>query len=295
MTKKTQAEIALLCTTVIWGGTFIAVKMSILEISALTLIAVRFSVGSLFYGVFFARQIFPLSKTQIRNGAVLGLLLFGGFVAQNVGLQYTSASTSAFITGMMVVFVPMLQIIVEKKAPMLGSVIGVFIAVAGLWLLTSPETSGFGIGELLTLLCAVIFAGYIIHLDIVSHHMNALQLTFLQIFSCAVYGWIGVFFTGGFTLAWSANSIGALAYLTFLATILTTYVQTRYQKDTTPTRAVLIFTIEPIITAVAASWILGEYLGTAGIIGGAVILVGVLLSELSDGIRGLNIPVGGRK
>jgi drug/metabolite transporter (DMT)-like permease len=82
----------------------------------------------------------------------------------------------------------------------------------------------------------------------------------------------------------SARAIAALAYLTILATVFTTYVQTRFQKDTTPTRAVIIFSIEPVIATVIAYILLGETLGTWGVVGGALIIAGVLVSEFADAL-----------
>ena len=93
--------------------------------------------------------------------------------------------------------------------------------------------------------------------------------------------------------AWTTGAVASLLYLTFLATLFTTAVQTRFQKDTTPTRAVVIFSIEPVIASILAYFILGEQLGSLGVVGGALIIGGVLLSELSDGIPGLNRPVSG--
>jgi drug/metabolite transporter (DMT)-like permease len=93
--------------------------------------------------------------------------------------------------------------------------------------------------------------------------------------------------------AWTQGSVLTLLYLTFLATLFTTAVQTRFQKDTTPTRAVVIFSIEPVIASVLAYAILGEQIGSLGVVGGALIIGGVLLSEFSDGIPGLNRPVAG--
>ena len=84
----------------------------------------------------------------------------------------------------------------------------------------------------------------------------------------------------------------SLLYLTFFATVLTTFVQTRFQKNTTPTRAVIIFSVEPVFASVIAYLLLAERLGELGVLGGALIVGGVLLSELSDSIPLLRRAVG---
>jgi drug/metabolite transporter (DMT)-like permease len=239
------------------------------------------------------KSLFPLPASAALRGSLLGAFLFLGFVAQNIGLTITTASKSAFITGMMVAFVPLLQVLVERRMPKIGNVLGVAAVAAGLWFLTSPAGASFNAGDALTVVCAVFFAVYIIYLDIISKEMNTEQLVFLQMTSVAAFSWIVVacFETPVFIV--STSSLLAMGYLTFLATLLTTWVQTRYQKDTTPTRAVVIFSIEPVIASVIAAVLLGEALGTLGTIGGGLILAGVLVSELSDGIPVLNRAIDG--
>jgi drug/metabolite transporter (DMT)-like permease len=288
MTTKSRAEAALLGTTLIWGGTFAVVKIGMQDMSPILLIAVRFLIASvLFFGLFW-KKILPLTRSMVLKGSVLGLFLFLGFVAQNIGLTYTTASKSAFITGLMVVFVPFLQFIIERRSPRLGNLAGVAIVTVGLWLLTSPAGSTFNVGDALTIACAVLFAVYIVYIDVISREMTTLQLTSLQMVSTCVYSWIAVALFETPVVRLTGSLIGSMLYLTFLATALTTYVQTRFQKDTTPTRAVVIFTIEPVFASIVAGVLLGEQMGPAGMLGGGLILAGVLVSELSDNIPVLN-------
>ena len=293
MTSKTRAELALLGSTFIWGGSFPVVKIGMVDVSPILMIAIRFVIASCVLLLFFRRRIFPIPRAAVYKGALLALFLFLGFVAQNIGLTITTASKSAFITGMMVLFVPVLQYVVERRPPLIGNVAGVVVVAVGLWLLTSPEGSSLNAGDALTVVCAVLFAGYIIYLDIISKEIATLQLLFVQMAATAVYAVAAtvVFETPYF--AWTTGAVASLLYLTFLATLFTTAVQTRFQKDTTPTRAVVIFSIEPVIASILAYFILGEQLGSLGVVGGALIIGGVLLSELSDGIPGLNRPVSG--
>ncbi len=288
MTTKAKAEAALLGTTLIWGNTFVAMKVLLLDTTPLMNVATRFTAAALIFLLIFRKTLFPISRAAVVKGSILGLFLFLGFIAQNFGLKYTTASKSAFITGMMVVFVPLLQIIIEKRVPKLGNIIGAVIVSVGLWFLTSPAGSEFNIGDALTIVCAVIFAVYIVYLDVISNEMTAQQLTFLQIASTAVYAGGALLLTEKPTFSMSGSSFIALAYLTLLATVVTTYVQTRFQKDTTPTRAVIIFSIEPVIASISAYFILDENLGTFGILGGGLIMSGVLISQLSDSIPFLN-------
>ena len=291
MTKQSKAETALLCTTLIWASTFVAMKIGLRDISPILMTAIRFTVASTFFLALFRKQIFPLSSEAILKGTILGFFLFIGFIAQNIGLIYTTASKSAFITSLMVVFVPVLQFAIVKRAPTLGNIVGIIIVVGGLWLLTSPEGSEFNLGDLLTFVCAVVFAFYIVYLDIASKTMTTIQLSFLQSAVCAVFAIISTIAFENYFLNPTSSVIIAVVYLTVFATVLTTFVQTKYQKDTTPTRAAIIFTIEPVWASIYAYFILGETLGPLGIAGGGLIISGVLVSELSGMIPLLNRPI----
>jgi len=292
VTRKTRAEGVLLGLTMIWGSTFVVGKYVLLHVTPLQMIAVRFVLSTAFILALYSRRIFPLTRRQVARGGILGILLFLGFVPQTIGLTLTTASKSAFITGMMVVFVPLLQVVIERRWPKLGNIAGVAVVSVGLWLLTSPSGSSFNAGDALTLVCAVLFAVYIVYIDVVAHDMSAMQLTFLQMATSAILA-------AGASLAFDtlppsvpAGTIVGILYLTAFATILTTFMQTRYQKETTPTRAAIIFTIEPVIAALSAAAFLGEQIGVGGALGGGLIIGGVLISELSDGIPFLKRQLG---
>ncbi len=288
MTKQSKAEYALLATTLVWGSTFVAMKFGLRDISPVLMTAIRFIVASLFFLVFFGKKIFPLPNGAFAKGTLLGFFLFIGFIAQNIGLNYTTASKSAFITSLMVVIVPMFQFMVQRRPPTIGNVIGIGIVVGGLWLLTSPSGSEFNLGDSLTLLCAIVFAYYIVYLDIASKAMSALQLTFLQSATCAVLGLVTAFGFEDIVFNPTGSMIIAVGYLTIFATIISTFVQTHFQKFTTPTRAAIIFAVEPVWAATTAYLFLGESMGSLGIVGGALILLGMLTSELSQKIPFLN-------
>ena len=291
MTRQTRAEAALLATTVIWGGTFAVVKLAMEDVSPVLMIAIRFVSASVLLLLIAYRQIFPIPLSSLQKGSLLGFFLFLGFLTQNIGLTVTTASKSAFITGMMVIFVTILQFVIERKAPKMGNLAGVALVTTGLWFLTSPDGAAFNSGDALTLVCALVFAIYIVYLDVVSREMPTSRLLFLQLGSMAVYSTLAVLLSESPRLVVSPRSIISLGYLTLLATLLTTFVQTRYQKETTPTRAVVIFSIEPVIASGVASILLGETLGATGLFGGGLIIGGVLLSELSDSIPFLRRPV----
>jgi drug/metabolite transporter (DMT)-like permease len=281
MSSRTRAELLLFSITFIWGSTFVVSKYLLSFVTPLVYIAVRFAIAALIFAAIFFRRVKGMTRSSLLKGGILGGLLFFGFATQMIGLQYTSASKSAFITGMTVVFTPICQLLIERRAPKLGNIIGVVLVTFGLYLLTSLAGAEFNLGDGLNLLCAVSFALYIVYLDIFSKEADSAQLTLMQFITCAVLGAVtsGFFENAVFTV--SNQSLLALGYLIVFATIIAIYVQVRFQKDTTPTRSAIIFSIEPVIAATIAYFALGEVIGIIGIAGGGLIVAGLLVSELS--------------
>ena len=239
MNTRTKAELFLLALTVIWGSTFVLSKYLLESISPLIYIAIRFAFATILFGILFPRKAFAGPKSSWKKGGILGVLLFLGFATQTIGLQYTGASKSAFITGMMVIFTPICQLIIERRAPKVGNVIGVLLVTLGLYFLTSPEGSEFNLGDVLNLCCAVTFALYIVYLDVFSKGHDPVHLTMAQFVVCTVLG-------SAFALSFESVRVAptvagglTLLYLIVFATVIALFVQNRYQKDTTPTRSVV--------------------------------------------------------
>ena len=283
MSSRSKAELVLLSITFIWGSTFATSKYLLSSISPFLYIGVRFALAALILSVLYLSRVRSMTRNSFKRGGILGSLLFAGFVFQTVGLQYTGASKSAFITGMMVVFTPICQLIIERRAPKIGNVIGIVLVTIGLYLLTSPAGSEFNLGDALNLLCAVVFALYIVYLDVFSKGEDHVHLTLSQFVVCTLLGLGAAPFVETLRFIPSAEVIGTLLYLTIFATVIAITVQVRFQKDTTPTRSAVIFSIEPVLAAGFAYFLLGEVLGPMGLLGGGMIVTGVLVSELSPG------------
>lgn len=281
MTTRSRAELALFATTFIWGSTFVVVKAGSENISSSLFITVRFGIGALILAIFLFRQIPSIPFSTIKKGLILGLMLGVGIVIQNYGIYETTASKSAFITGLMVIFTPIAQLIIERRPPKIGNVVGIIIVTLGLYLLTSPDGSSINRGDIIVLISAIIFGVYIVYIDLFTKGENVLHLSFIQVtvttlVAASILPFEEIHFNP------STELLLSLLYMGTCATILTTYMQTRFQKDTTPTRAVIIFTLEPVIAAVLACFVLTEILGFIGVVGAAIIVFGILVSEFSD-------------
>ncbi len=294
MSTQRRAEIYILAVTVIWGSTFVISKSLLDHCTPLVYTALRFFLAAAIILVFYYNRVTVIPISTYLKGSVLGLFLFIGFALQTVGLQFTTASKSAFFTGLLVVLTPIVHYSVQHLLKMVrkplryGNIVGVICSAVGLYLLTSPEGSTFNIGDALTLGCALMFAFYIVYLDFASVEPDKLQLTYVQFLVCGFLGLISAWIFEDARIDFTQDFIISLLYLTIFATIIAMWVQNHFQGFTTPTRAAVIFSLEPVIAGIFAYLFAGENIGTMGVIGAAIIMMGLMLSEFSDEIPGLN-------
>ncbi len=295
--KRFTAEGALIIVTIIWGGTFVIIKEALTDVSPMVFISTRFIFAALLLLPFLKKFLSGVTSAEIKGGLILGLIYCMGFVTQTAGLNYTTATKSGFITGTFVVFTPIFQFIFEKKMPTRWNLVGVLLVVTGLIFLSSRGESvfdifteigsNFNIGDFLTLICAVFYSGYIVYLDIISKKARFMPLVFMQISVTAAGGFIFIFLFSSLGIenirtGFTTFVITAILYTSILATIVTTSLQTKFQKYVTPTKAGIIFSFEPICAAVFAYLFINERIGNFGVIGGIIIFAGLLVTEIFD-------------
>jgi drug/metabolite transporter (DMT)-like permease len=269
------ASLALVGAATLFGSTFLVMQGAVEEVEPVPFLVVRFAFGLVVLLPLAARRGRP-APGLVRAGAGAGLALTAGYVLQTVGLQYTTTSVSAFVTYLLVVFVPLLAAVVLRTPPPLASLAGVTVAVAGLLLLTRGGGVGFGRGELLTLGCAIAFAVHILVLADVAPRFDVVQLNVVQF--TVVVGVLAVpgLVTGGYDFG--VEPWLAALYTGVLVTALAFGLQVWGQRRVSPTRTALLLLIEPVAAAVLG-YLTGERLGAEGVAGAALILAGIVLSE----------------
>ena len=295
--KKYIGEGALLLNTIIWGATFAIIKNALQDVSPMVFISLRFTFAALILLPFVLRSFKKYSKPLILGGALLGLFYFLGFATQTIGLNYTSATKSGFITGTFVIFTPLFQLLIEKRAPTKANIAGIVLVLSGLIFLSSKETSffnifselgkGFNIGDFFTILCAIFFALYLVYMDIISRKFDYMPLVFIQIAVTGIGGIAAAIILSGtgietIRFSFSSNLIFAVLYTSILATIITTILQTKFQKVVSPTKAGIIFSLEPIFAALIAFFALSEKISNFGLIGCTLIFTGLFVTEVFD-------------
>ncbi len=280
LTLTRKAELILLSITLIWGTTFVIVKTALGYSSPFLFIATRFFLAALIIRFILSYKLKDISKETIRAGIILGIFLFFGFAFQTVGLKFTTASKSAFVTSMSVVLVPLLATLLTKDKPKTSSLVGILLVVIGMWLLTLPKSQKFNWGDFLTVFCAMAFAFQIVYIEIFNKKYDSAQLLYVQLLATLALSLPAMFLFDNLKFNWGVPLIGTLLLTSVLATSLVFYLQNKYQKYTTATKAAIIYTLEPVFASFLAYFSLGETLGTVSLIGAAIIISGTLVSEL---------------
>jgi len=287
MTRQAKADLAILSITVVWGSSFILMKNITGNVPYYAYLFLRFSIAGIILALIFAGQMRKITRKTLIQGTIIGLTLFGGMSLQFAGLSFTSASNSAFITGLNVVMVPVISAVYLKKKPPFRAVIGVILATAGLFLLSGGFSGTWNFGDTLTLLCAVCFAFQIIFIDKFTQESDARQLAAIQIISAAVmYGvlWAGYgLFAEPVPVIINSRVILTALYTGAMGTAFAFGVQTIAQQYTTPTRTALIITFEPVFGALFAMAIPGPDGTTESLtlntgLGCLLILLGMLVT-----------------
>ena len=280
--RRWHADLALAGVALIWGATFVLVKNALADVSTVLFLALRFTLAALALAVVFrAGTDRAQLRKNLKGGLIAGFFLITGYLLQTFGLELTTPSKSAFITGLYIVLVPLIGAIVYQRAPRIAEAVGVAVATVGMGLL-SVEKSGMQIsrGDLLTLGCAIAFAVHILVLGEYSRPGNHQALALLQVATSAGIALLAFWWAETPRLKWSPAVISALAITSLLATALAFTVQTWAQQHTTPTRTALIFTLEPVFAWMTSFLVLGEVLSGRALAGALLILSGILIVEL---------------
>ena len=286
MSRSLKAHLLLLGATFVWGATFIVIKSALSDASPLVFNAVRMAIAALVLCAIFVRQLRQLPAGAFRAGFEIGTIMWLGYEFQTAGLLYTSASKSAFLTGICVVLVPLLLALFWRRHVNRYTLAGVCAAFAGLYLLCVPAGQGLSLaslnrGDLLTLACAVAFAFQIIAVGRSAQHYGFAHLVPIEIAVCAAWMIVSIPIADrhGF-IRFTPAMLAALGVTALLGTVACFIIQAWAQRFTPPTHTALIFSLEPVFAGLTSYVLIGERLGRRGLLGAALILVGVLASEL---------------
>ncbi|MBZ4684060.1 MAG: hypothetical protein PWP46_1793 [Fusobacteriaceae bacterium] len=277
--KQILAEVGLVYAAAIWGSTFYVVKDSLAFINPLLLVSYRFLLASLIFLIFLIIKKENIFK-NFKYGIILGVLLGSLYMFQTVGLKYTTASNSGFITGLFVLFIPIFGYIIFKEIPTKFKIISAILATIGLWILTGGMNS-INIGDMYTLVAAVAYCLHLLYSGkFMKNNISPYLMNFQQFL---VVGLISLFLSKFYYNEMFTINISALKSIIFLAIFPTAsafIIQLKAQKFIDDFRVGVIFSLEPVFAAIF-SWTLGgEIFTIKGFIGGSFIVTAMIISEM---------------
>jgi len=280
-----QADLLLLLTATIWGFAFVAQRMGMAHVGPFTFNGVRFALGALALLPLIARHraggwrpALPL-RTVLKGGGAAGAALFIGASLQQVGLVYTTAGNAGFITGLYVVIVPLLGLLWRQPVSA-GTWIGALLATAGLYLLSITEGFSMAYGDLLELAGAVVWAGHVLLIGWLSPRMDPVELACGQFAVCSLLSLAAALLLEPVGMAGITAAALPILYGGLFSVGIAYTLQVVAQRHARPAHAAILLSLEAVFAALGGWLILGETLTPRALCGSALMLAGMLLSQL---------------
>ena len=276
-----RQEIALIAVTAVWGSTFLLVHWAMQHSGPWFFVGIRFLIAGLISVVICRRALRGMRWRDIGAGVAIGVMIHLGYGLQTVGLQTIDSSTSAFITAMYIPLVPLAQWAVFRKRPPAMAFVGAALAFLGLLFIAGPDAFALtlGSGEILTLISTLPIAAEIILISVFAGRIDLGRITIVQLLTAGALGILTMPVVGEglpeFSWIWVGCAVGLGA-----ASCIIQLTMNWAQKSVSPTRATIIYAGEPVWAAVIGR-IAGERLPLAALIGGALVVLGILASELT--------------
>lgn len=282
-----RSDSLLLLTSLIWGLAFVAQRVGMDFVGPFIFNGIRFALGALVILPFIlfsgpARKnsspIIASNKYLIRGGLILGLAVFGGASLQQIGLVYTTAGKAGFITGLYVVFVPLLGLL-RKQFPHFTVWIAALLAAIGMYFLSVTDNFTIVIGDLLVLIGAVFWAVHVLIIGVMSPKVDALRLAFIQYVVCSLLSIIVAIAIESNTLEGILRATIPILYGGVLSVGIAYTLQVIAQKKAPPAHAAIILSLEAVFAAIGGWIILDEELGNRQLLGCGLMLLGMLFAQ----------------
>jgi drug/metabolite transporter (DMT)-like permease len=272
-----KVTLLLVMTTLFWGGSFVFNKIGFREIPPVTFLFIRFSLATLIMGVFCLRRLPSLNWGIIKKGGMVGFALGLANLSFVLGVNGTTVSRAGFLNNLFVLIIPLLCFFIWRERVDRWTLVGICLALVGLWQLARGGAEGFNRGDLFSTVCALFIAVHIILVSKLLQDEDVYLITLVQFAAVALLG--AVLFS---LFPWSPFRIGpmsaaALLYCAVFPTIICFTLQNTFQRFTTPTKAGLIYTLDPVWSMLGGVLILGERLSGKEWLGCSFIFGAVVL------------------
>ncbi|MDA8227733.1 MAG: DMT family transporter [Desulfitobacterium hafniense] len=287
-TRELRANMLLFLTAAIWGFAFVAQRVGSQHVGAFTFNGIRFALGSISLIpliLYFNkkknsdnRPELPIKKILVPS-VLVGIVLYSAASLQQIGLNYTTAGKASFITGLYMVLVPIIGVFLKHRIGK-NAWIGVGLAVLGLYLLSVNDDFSMEYGDLLELLGAFFWAIHILTIDHFTKKVDPLKLSCIQFATCSILSLIIAIIYEEITLSGLLNALIPILYGGLLSVGVAYTLQAVAQKHAKPSHAAIILSMESVFGAIGGALILGESMQIRGYVGCALILGGILVSQI---------------
>lgn len=280
--QRLLAKILLISVALSWGLGFPVMKEALMHHSVWVILWMRFLLAAFVILPFALLGIRSLDGLGWRVGAILGIWLFFSFLFLIIGLRYTSTMNTGLLAGLYIILVPLLAGPLLRKPSNIGAKLGALLGLCGLCIISTQGVQSFQAGDLLVIIGSVFTALHILALDRLTKNHSPSGLAFIQILTVAILSFVMSLFLEKlpFPTQIDFQLIRSLIITAVFATAFAFLVQTKFQKYTTPTHAILIYNLESIFAALFATWLLEEMLRPEIFLGGSLIVIGMMVSEI---------------
>ena len=281
--KSIFSYIGLFAVAMIWGLAFTAVKASLDYVPPIYLIALRFTIAAVGMIIIFWPKLKGLNKSNIKHGIILGIILFLSYLVQTIGCKYTTAGKNAFLTALYIIVVPFVHYIISRKRPGIKVFIAAVIALTGVGLISLQGDLSINMGDVLSILCGILFGIQIAYLDDCVETDDPVILTMFEMAVSGILGWcVAPFAEGAFPVeAVRTDVVLSVLYLGLMSSLLANLLQAVFQKYTKPENAALIMSTESLFGALGSFLILGELMSTKTIIGCVLMMAAIVISQVT--------------
>lgn len=280
-------ELLLLLMSILWGSTFVAQQIGMERgLGPMTFNGLRFTLGcvSLFPVILWRKRHLVITaedtKLPVAGSLVAGVFLFAAASFQQIGLQYTSSANAGFITGLYLLLVPLFGMLLGHRTTK-SLWVGVVVSLVGLYFLSVTGTFRVSRGDLLILICAVLWAGQILVIDHIASRGDPIKIACLQFVVCAALSSAAALLFEHCSIDAIKAGSGAVAYAGFLSVGVAFTLQVVCQKRCPPAPAAIIMSLEAVFAALAGYLVLDQTLSTRALFGCALILCGMLIVQLA--------------
>ncbi len=266
----------LILTTFFWGGSFLFSKLGLRDVPPALFVFSRFSLAALIMLVVFARRLGALNRQILRRGFIVGLALGVTNISFVFGVQGTSISRAGVLNNLFVLFIPLITKVVWRDRIGRVNMAGIALAVWGIWLLAGGG-AGFNRGDLISTICAFFIAGHIITVSKVLRDDDVYLISMVQFATVAVLAGAVMMISPLRQLSVTPNAVLSVVYCAVFPTIVCFTMQNTFQRYVTPTRAGLIYTLDPVWSLLAGFFVLGERLSPREWLGCGLIFLAALV------------------